>query len=641
MTEPYDQDLFLGYVEGDLSSQDAERFERMMAADERLRNLVGQMRIDRQAARSLAPEPAPADLMEQVERGLELRMLLDDAPSDGRYEQPRRFRIGPWLAYGGIAALVAISATVVLVILNASSEILDGEPSLLAMRSATQAQPRTRTLASGELAEAMEPAPDRAVDLPADRHANRAANRPEYVALEESVAVEELPVETFADASMLEPTGMRDAPSKRDAAPPAAPPTEEFDSVVLSGRMPDDDDGSKAYKAAEAGVVVSGQVAKTDARLMLDDKIALGFSAADEQAGDARFAAEVLANDAPQDNDADQMGGYAGMAALMKETIESKDFLSSAEAQDQNQGFNSSLASVTSPIAPKSIAIAAPASAPGQPPTTGGSMLAAVPDMATPALGMAVAFHKSKAAGIGSAPSVQLEILAPDTGAAMQRVIAWAQQRQVKFSRPGQSDFGRLQAVARQIDVLEQGAESEPTSSAPGERELTLWARNNQIDDLVAAMDGQKGQTVVLSSQPAHAADVPRRVIAKSFGAARANREMRVDSDTTQNEVEVRSDRWTNSTGLQRGVLSIVETEPSAAGRFDDVRTSGGEGAAAAQRSGSVLFKPPLNADADGIEKVVHVVIRQIDGQRARRSTGAVERTTSETEGAEEVRSER
>ena len=115
MANRYDEQLFLDYVEGDLTPPEKARFEKMMAEDKKLSGLVAQMIDDRRRLRRLPRDNPPADLMDQVTSRLERNMLLDaPAPELNPVTQPRGFRNSRVLAYAGLAAMVLISTAVVM-----------------------------------------------------------------------------------------------------------------------------------------------------------------------------------------------------------------------------------------------------------------------------------------------------------------------------------------------------------------------------------------------------------------------------------------------------------------------------------------------------------------------------------------------
>lgn len=116
MVEQYDENLLLGYVEGELGEADRSTVEAWAEADPRLRQLLRNMASDRRAMRRIEAPTPPAWLMDEVDRRLERSMLLDEAPIEtpiGR-EPPRRVagRIGMGVA---VAAMVVLSAGVIVV----------------------------------------------------------------------------------------------------------------------------------------------------------------------------------------------------------------------------------------------------------------------------------------------------------------------------------------------------------------------------------------------------------------------------------------------------------------------------------------------------------------------------------------------
>ncbi|MCC6681540.1 MAG: hypothetical protein IT445_11620 [Phycisphaeraceae bacterium] len=77
MTQRYDQDAILGYVEGELSQQQRQAFELLLAADPALRQLVNDLLADREALRQLSlRDSAPIGLVDAAIGHLERRMLL-------------------------------------------------------------------------------------------------------------------------------------------------------------------------------------------------------------------------------------------------------------------------------------------------------------------------------------------------------------------------------------------------------------------------------------------------------------------------------------------------------------------------------------------------------------------------------------
>lgn len=117
MTDRYDQDLILGYVEGELDDAQRDAFEATLADDHELRNLVSQIKLDRENLRSLRSAPAPVGLIDQVFQTQERAALLGEpeVPEPLPMVLPvsrRKFR--RVLAYSGIAAVLLLSAALVL-----------------------------------------------------------------------------------------------------------------------------------------------------------------------------------------------------------------------------------------------------------------------------------------------------------------------------------------------------------------------------------------------------------------------------------------------------------------------------------------------------------------------------------------------
>jgi hypothetical protein len=109
MSDRYDEELFLGYLEGDLSLEKTLEFEKLLVEDARLRNLVAQLVIDRHRVRNLPKESAPPDLMDRVNANLERSMLLGAPGSEVAPASPFRFvKAGRYAALAALVALVAV-----------------------------------------------------------------------------------------------------------------------------------------------------------------------------------------------------------------------------------------------------------------------------------------------------------------------------------------------------------------------------------------------------------------------------------------------------------------------------------------------------------------------------------------------------
>jgi hypothetical protein len=116
MPEPYDLDMLQAYVEGDMSSEQRDAYEReVLASDASLRELVRDLLADREALRRLPDEAPDRELMPEATERAERAMLLgdpEDVPSlritgnsaDRRHVWTRR------LVYSGVAAAVLLAA---------------------------------------------------------------------------------------------------------------------------------------------------------------------------------------------------------------------------------------------------------------------------------------------------------------------------------------------------------------------------------------------------------------------------------------------------------------------------------------------------------------------------------------------------
>jgi hypothetical protein len=117
MNDRYDQELLLGYVEGELAPEQRAAVEAMLENDPALRALLEDMAADRELLRQLPTRELPNDLAEHLMLGRERQMLLGDPdlpiPTESKQAQARRFRFHRLLAYSGIAAVLLVSAGIV------------------------------------------------------------------------------------------------------------------------------------------------------------------------------------------------------------------------------------------------------------------------------------------------------------------------------------------------------------------------------------------------------------------------------------------------------------------------------------------------------------------------------------------------
>jgi hypothetical protein len=108
MTQAYDDNLILAYVEGDLAPAERQDFKLALMKDPKLRRLVEQMMADRQTLRDMPDEQPPPDLMEAIDQHLERQMLLSPASaaqSMGSDQDHRRFK---FVRIGSFAAMAAM-----------------------------------------------------------------------------------------------------------------------------------------------------------------------------------------------------------------------------------------------------------------------------------------------------------------------------------------------------------------------------------------------------------------------------------------------------------------------------------------------------------------------------------------------------
>ncbi len=115
MDNTYDEALLLAYVEDELSSQQRQRIEQILADDPRLRHLLDEMRKDRQALRSLSQPDSPPWLLDQVNENLERAMLLGEATGEIKAAvHHRKNRLRQLTLIGSLAAMLLIASIIVI-----------------------------------------------------------------------------------------------------------------------------------------------------------------------------------------------------------------------------------------------------------------------------------------------------------------------------------------------------------------------------------------------------------------------------------------------------------------------------------------------------------------------------------------------
>ena len=132
MSEPYDEQLLLGYVEGDLTDAQRAQVEQWIAGDPRLGSLLEKLAGDRDALRALPEPETPSALMEDVDRVLERSMLLQFTLSDQEERVgEKRFIVRRIGAIAAAAAMLVVVTSVVIYSmmgLNSGSSTESGQP---------------------------------------------------------------------------------------------------------------------------------------------------------------------------------------------------------------------------------------------------------------------------------------------------------------------------------------------------------------------------------------------------------------------------------------------------------------------------------------------------------------------------------
>ncbi|MCC7406501.1 MAG: hypothetical protein IT442_00410, partial [Phycisphaeraceae bacterium] len=118
MPDIYDPEWLLSYIEGEMSPKDAAALEEQLQRDPRLARLVEELRQDRRLLRSTPLEREPADLLERAMNYLERQLLLGGPEVIANLDRREsRTNVSRWLAVSGLAALVVLSAALLVVTL--------------------------------------------------------------------------------------------------------------------------------------------------------------------------------------------------------------------------------------------------------------------------------------------------------------------------------------------------------------------------------------------------------------------------------------------------------------------------------------------------------------------------------------------
>lgn len=235
MSDRYDQDTILGYVEGELDDDQRASFESVIAQDHELRNLVAQMKLDRQALRSLGSKPAPIGMVDQVIQAQERAALLGEpeVPEPLPMVLPvSRIKLHRVLAYAGIAAVLLLSAAIVIPTLM-PSDLLDRQSPIAQL--------------------------DSDADAPATKRPRRG---PGYALLDEDAAYDQAATRSLARSDA------GPAPAAKEAKPDA--PTAAATAMVEEAKTPEvgvvETSEVKTAEAPPTPVAADTELAKADTK---------------------------------------------------------------------------------------------------------------------------------------------------------------------------------------------------------------------------------------------------------------------------------------------------------------------------------------------------------------------------------------
>ncbi|QDU34712.1 hypothetical protein KS4_27860 [Poriferisphaera corsica] len=163
MTDRYDQDKVLGYLEGTLDEAERAAFEAELVKDERLRQLVEGMLEDMALLGEMPVERPGIDLVEEVMQQQERNMLLGEPDQplsvDGDEKQiAGRIKFARVVGYTAIAAILMLCGGVMIATLfnsGALSELASKSPSkkeILALLSSPQSDDLESQIAMDSMA---------------------------------------------------------------------------------------------------------------------------------------------------------------------------------------------------------------------------------------------------------------------------------------------------------------------------------------------------------------------------------------------------------------------------------------------------------------------------------------------------------
>ncbi len=238
MDDRYDPNLILGYVEGELTAADRARVAAILADDPALGALVADLERDRAALRNAKPIEPPHDLADSAIAAIERQLLFEDhtSPAASSAASSRRYRLVPLLTYGGIAAVLALTVTVVFQSLRsdpsstATVALSDAPKPGMSLAEATLEAQHKAAASGGSVNESADAVTHDAAGLVAESLAQAdldgiAAADDSALLAETTDALTPTPTDTLA---MLETAPARQNASRADMAIPAASRGETF-----------------------------------------------------------------------------------------------------------------------------------------------------------------------------------------------------------------------------------------------------------------------------------------------------------------------------------------------------------------------------------------------------------------------------
>lgn len=115
MTDQYDEQLLLDYVEGELDARALKKVEALLSEDAQLRELLSGMKQDRDAMRDLSDPRPPEWVMDEVDRHIERAMLVEQSDEEVEAGQVQQKYVFRRIMFGsGVAAMVTLLAGVVI-----------------------------------------------------------------------------------------------------------------------------------------------------------------------------------------------------------------------------------------------------------------------------------------------------------------------------------------------------------------------------------------------------------------------------------------------------------------------------------------------------------------------------------------------